>query len=504
MAIVPWLAVLTLAIGVAARVRYHAACPSYWYDEAYLLLNVFRRSCLELLGPLADDQAAPPMFLWCLRGLYRIAGGGEWAMRLPALAAGLLSLVVLVPLARRAVGRRGWLWAVACGALCPHAIAHCCEVKPYTLDVLVTEVVLLVGLSASAKPQAARGPAVVYSVLGVVVVLAPWLSFPAVFVGQSACLALLAEGLRRRRRGLFFCWMLVQGAFLLSCLALWLIVVRHHPTDGLHRFWEASFIDLSSPGHTLSWLMHCLVEAGNYASRDVGLVVIVLAVLGSVSLGRRAPSRAVLLAGPFALGLAGCALRVYPLGGRLLLFLAPSLWLLAGRGLVVLGRLLPRTIVASRPALSVVLLVPASVWVGRNLAEVTPRAQFREAFQHVHRYRAEGDVLCVSHPQVYEVYHGRTPELSAYSTPEEVARTARHRRLWLVAAVGARGTTAPHLVECIQAQPTLVLQRRRFRGLEVVLFAPARRIPHASKHARLPILPTSPARPSGKRALSRP
>ncbi len=308
-AIMPWLVLLLLAVGAAARLRYYGACPSYWYDEAYLLLNVFRRSWLELLGPLTDDQAAPPLFLWCLRGLYRTIGGGEWAMRLPALLAGLLGLAMLVPLARRGVGRRGAWWAVACGALCPHAIAHACEVKPYTLDVLVAEGVLLAGFAASAKPQAAergRGP---FLLLGVVVVGAPWLSFSAVFVAQSACLALLVDALRRRRRGLFVQGMLVQGAFLISCLALWWVVVRQQATGGLHRFWEPSFLDLSSPQAALSWLARCLVDAGNYASRDVGLAVVVLSVLGGVSLWRRAPARLVLLAGPFALALGGCALR---------------------------------------------------------------------------------------------------------------------------------------------------------------------------------------------------
>src|SRR5689334_4080513 len=72
-----WALAALLAVGVAARLRLYASCPSYWYDEAYLLLNVFRKSCLELLGPLRDDQAAPPLFLWALRGLYAACGGGE-------------------------------------------------------------------------------------------------------------------------------------------------------------------------------------------------------------------------------------------------------------------------------------------------------------------------------------------------------------------------------------------------------------------------------------------
>src|SRR5579871_6660440 len=94
---------LLLALGIALRVRPYAACSSYWYDEAYLLLNVFARSFGELLGPLREDQAAPPLFLWLLRGLYQLAGGSEWVMRLPALVASVTGLVLMAPLARRVV-----------------------------------------------------------------------------------------------------------------------------------------------------------------------------------------------------------------------------------------------------------------------------------------------------------------------------------------------------------------------------------------------------------------
>jgi hypothetical protein len=88
-----------IVLGIALRVRQYAACPSYWYDEAYLLLNIFHKSFVELLGPLREDQAAPPLFLWLLRGLYRLGGGSEWWMRLPALTASVAGLLVMLPLA---------------------------------------------------------------------------------------------------------------------------------------------------------------------------------------------------------------------------------------------------------------------------------------------------------------------------------------------------------------------------------------------------------------------
>jgi 4-amino-4-deoxy-L-arabinose transferase-like glycosyltransferase len=499
-----WTVLLLLVAGFTARVRYYAACPSYWYDEAYLLLNVFHRSYPQLLGPLQDDQAAPPLFLWCLRCLFRTIGGDEWAMRLPALAAGLLGLVVLIPLARNTIGRRGYWCAVACGAMCPHAIAHACEVKPYTLDVLVAEVVLLASLAVGAKPRAKGRRSVRWWLLGAVVVLAPWFSFPSVFVAGSACLALAATAVRRGRCDLYLTWIVVQGAFLLSCLALWLVVGRHQSTSGLYHFWESSFIDLSSPLMAVSWLARCMVEAGNYASRDMGLLMIVLGVLGSASLWRRAPHHLILLAGPLALALAGCVFRIYPLRGRLLLFLAPSLWLLAGHGLVFLARFRPHRLAWMRHGLSMALLLPACVWVGRNLAEVTPRAQFREAFDHVRASRINGDALWVSHAQVYEVYHSQPPELSACSSSEQVTLASRRGRLWLIRCVGSRGRSVPNLDYRVNFGASVVLERRCFKGVEVLLFAPARPTPNhapgsSSEQALLPILPTAPACPPSKR-----
>src|SRR5262249_47195988 len=137
---------ISATLGIALRIRQYAAFPSYWYDEAYLLLNVFQKSFIELLGPLGDNQAAPPLFLWLLRGLYRLVGGNEEWMRLPALGASVAGLLVVAPLARRVAGRRGWLWAVAFCALGHHAAAHAGEVKPYAFDLLMTEIILLTSL----------------------------------------------------------------------------------------------------------------------------------------------------------------------------------------------------------------------------------------------------------------------------------------------------------------------------------------------------------------------
>ncbi len=476
------------ALGIVLRVRQYAACPSYWYDEAYLLLNIFHKSYVDLFGPLRDDQAAPPLFLWLLRGLYQFMGGSEWWMRLPALAASVISLLVMAPLARCIVGPLtppsplggeggvrgcGALWAAAFCTLGHHAIAHANEVKPYALDLLMTELILLAALRCQVIVRSWR----FCIALCLLAMLAPWVSYPSVFILSGASLALLVHAFRHRHtadnkaRIILACT--VGGLTALSSLILWSLAVRHQATSTLQAFWNASFLDLSSPGAAVTWIGFCLIEAGNYGTREMGLPVVVLALIGAASL-RHQPARLVLLVGPLLLALVASALRLYPLGGRLLFFLVPCLWLLVARSIDVLMQWLPVRMRWSGWILPAALLAPALLWAGQHLIIVTPRCQFREAFTYVAAHRQPGDVLWVSHPQVYEVYHGRAPDLSAYSSPTQVEQAARTGRLWMVCAVAGSQEryTAAETVRRVKASSCIVIDRCRFRGVEVALYGP--------------------------------
>jgi hypothetical protein len=285
----------------------------------------------------------------------------------------------------------------------------------------------------------------------------------------------------------------VGGLLPLSGLLLWQLSARHQATAGLRQFWQASFLDVSSPRAALAGAARCVCELGHYGTREMGLPLALLALAGAVSLGRR-PGRLVLLVGPLALALSASALRLYPLGGRLLFFLLPCLWLLAARGVAALARRLPPRLAPAAVALPAALLVPEALSVAQAFVAATPRAQFREAFAHVHRRRAAGDALWVSHPQVYEVYHGTPPPLGAYSPAGEVERRARSGRLWLVCTVssGRGALTAPGVAARVETAAVL-LERRRFKGVEVALYAPA--VPPGTPSATNRLGPAAPRQP---------
>src|SRR5205823_3332403 len=139
----PYWIPLFLFLGVVVRFRLYSQNHAFWYDEAYLLLNVIKRSYADLIGAADYNLVVPVGYLWIERAIYQATGGREWAMRLPALLAGLAALILMVPLAKRVIG--GWAaWlAVALLATSRHALSHGCEVRTYTIDLLVAIVILM-------------------------------------------------------------------------------------------------------------------------------------------------------------------------------------------------------------------------------------------------------------------------------------------------------------------------------------------------------------------------
>jgi hypothetical protein len=466
------LAAALVLLGLGVRVRHYLAAPSYWYDEAYLLLNVFEKDCGELMGPLRDDQAAPPVFLWSLRGLYLAGGGSEYVMRLPAFLAALGAVGLLVPAARRIVSGPGWVWAVGFCALCMHGVNHGIDVKPYSWDLLATLLLVLAAHWYFARPEA-RPRA--FAVLVALALVLPWCSLPSVFVLGGVSLALLAD-LRRRPRKAAVRWLLFNAACLCSGAALWFLVLRHQRTQSLHECWSDYYGDTSSVRSFVAWAASCLVEIGNYGSNGLGVPLALLGAVGAFRVARRSRPTAVLLTAPIALAMTASALRLYPLADRLGFFLLPCVWLLAAETVGVLAELClspERRSAWVGVALLLLLLAPGTVQFSKRLVRVVPRVPFREAFEYVERQGDPQDLCWISHPQVFEVYRGKgRPYLSAYAPILEVVRRAAGHRVWLVCAAGPTAPL-PELEAGLRRAGLTPLASREYPGLSVRLYGPA-------------------------------
>ncbi len=455
-------------LGLAVRLRQYLGRPSYWYDEAWFLLFIIDRSWLDLVALPSEFRVHPPAFAWSLRALYVLAGSSEPVMRLPAQMSSLLSVVVMIPLARRYVGSPCWPWTVALCAVSHHGLTHAYEVKPYASDFLVTQLILLSAYPL-VKPlengaPTGRPPATLFALA----LLAPWWSFPSLFVLGATSLALLLQVLKGRSR--WTPWLLFNGMALSSALLLWLLMFRTGEYSALQRHFAACFPGSSSVVTGMLWLLRRLVSIGDYGTTAMGVPLLLLAGLGTTTLWRHSTASAVLLGGPVALAVVAAAMHRYPFCDRLAFFAVPCVWLPATAGIAVLASRLRARGAWLVAVLLAVLLLPGAARMAGDLVRPQPRSAFRDAFDYVRTRWVPGDQLWVVNPEVFAVYFGRSaPVLSPATPPSVVEQAAQQGRLWLIDYPPGAGRSSIHSI--YGGLPDEAVEYRTVKGLEIFLFA---------------------------------
>jgi hypothetical protein len=332
-------AILLVLVGLTLRLRQYLSGRSFWLDEAMLALNIVGRDFAGLLQPLDYDQGAPLGFLFVEKTTISILQNGELTLRLPPFIAGCLALVLFYLLLRRFLSPAGMLPALAFFAFSERLIYYTSELKQYIFDVFILLALLLVFLYARPKQDEESTPGRAWIPLLLVGILAVWFSHPSVFILSGIGLTLLWQNRRNRRQfiqvGLVILGWLVSfgGVFLASLNSL-------AANDFLMDYWQDYFMPMppwSDPARYLDVLSHATTYFGLTVPDWLALAI---ALGGFVALWRfHAP-----LASVFGLALLTAfgvsALGKYPLGGRMLLFIAPISMGLFGAAFEGLYRLL--------------------------------------------------------------------------------------------------------------------------------------------------------------------
>jgi hypothetical protein len=212
--------------------------------------------------------------------------------------------------------------ALAFFAFSDRLIYYTSEFKQYIFDVFVLLALLLVFLYAAPKQDDESPPNRAWIPLLLTGMLAVWFSHPSVFMLSGIGLTLLWQNRRNWRKliqvGLVILGWLVSfgGVFLASLSSL-------AANNFLMDYWQDYFMPMppwSDPGRYLDVLGHAITYFGLAIPDWLALLI---ALGGFVALWRLHPP----LASVFGLALLAAfgvsALGKYPLGGRMLLFIAP-------------------------------------------------------------------------------------------------------------------------------------------------------------------------------------
>lgn len=368
-------------------VRYGMAFP-IWGDEAFVIINILRRSFLELLQPLEYALVVPLGFSWPEWIVTRLFGFSELALHLFPFVTGIVSMLLFWFFARCVLDRRSAMLAIGIFAASYYPVRHATEVKPYAGDLLVGLVLIILGWRVCERP-ASLGRWIALIMAAAVGI---WISYPSVFVVGGIGLALLYTLVRSPSPRMIAFATAYGVAVSVSFLAMFLVMAQPQAESGWSpsspgtvEQWGAGFPPMREFWRLPLWVLD--IHTGNMFAYPVGgkhggsTVTFVLVLIGSVAIwrqGRR--DLLLLLLGSLPFAFIAAALHRYPYGtsARLAQFVASSICLLAGLGLMTsLKFLIPRRIIPK--AIAVIVFLLAGITLAGTAVDI------------VHPYKTFGD-----------------------------------------------------------------------------------------------------------------
>jgi hypothetical protein len=384
-----------LAVGVLVRLRHYLHNKSLWLDEAMLAHNVMDRDYAGLAQPLDQQQMAPLGFLYVSKWVGSLAGYHEMALRFWPLVASLLSLWLVWRL-MRALAPSAWetLAVVALFALSFRLAYFASEFKQYSSDVFWALACFWAYHPATLLDRG-YGRLLALALVGAVGV---WFSHPLIFglagLGfYQGYLLLTGFSLARAVK-----LVVVGGAWLASFAAEYGLILAKDAANraGMSTYWQDAFLPFPPRSQAdLATYLNLPQELfyGTLGINGLGWLLMFVALAGAVALWEQGRHWAIGLVAPLLLLVLASALKVYPLSGRLVLFLTPSLAILLGVGLVFVAQRLRQQRLAGL-LLALVLVQPLAITAG-HLFRPAEEEEVKPLLKHYEQHAQAGDVFYI-------------------------------------------------------------------------------------------------------------
>lgn len=401
-----------LAYGVLTRFLQYLSNRSIWFDESLLVMNILERGYLELLSPLDNVQAAPPAFLLLTKLLTQLFGHSTYVLRLLPFLAGVAALFLFAKLAGELLGPGALPPALALLALADRAIYYSAEAKQYSVELLVTVIILL--LAARLYRQSYRLKETV--VLGLAGALLIWCAYPSVFVlaGAGAVLFFFAWQVKSGDRGGTMIKLGVIAGLWLASFALnyYFIAGPASRNEAFYHFFRNDFLPFPPASLSdLGWFPQTAIDLFchplGFSIPHAALVALIIAA-GAVALWKRKENHFALclILLPLAVLAAASAMHFYPIANRMVLFAAPLFYLLIGEGFYQTAAALSRRSLAVPLVLAAALFSTFLFRSGYHLIRPRLNEEARPVIEYCLDNREPGDEIYVFHEsyKVFEYY----------------------------------------------------------------------------------------------------
>lgn len=355
---------MLVAVGVVLRAVEFLAAKSLWRDESMLVFNLAHRDPFGFLQPLDSDQAVQPGFFVLEDLLGSAFGESVYAYRLVPFLAGCASLPLAMFLARRHLPPVAGIVTIGLVVFGGGLVYFSAEAKPYSVDVLVT-LVLLLATSRTWEHRFDRRSVRVWAIVGAVSLA---FSFAVSFVlGSVGIIAFVTVLLSRDRQAMWrvigvgltwaAAWVVMFGA--VGRYAVGMKETRRTMRDG---FLPIPPLDAGGWHRWNVSIRSYFVQLGPSGSE---YVLGALLIVGIAVLWFRNRTLLAMLVLPWVLAVIASSRQLYPAAERVMLFILPMLSALVGFGADWLThRLAPRAAAAKYlvPGLVLALVAPSAAW----------------------------------------------------------------------------------------------------------------------------------------------
>ena len=386
-----------LILGVVLRLRQYLSGRSLWADEAMLALNIVNRDFVGLFRPLDYDQGTPLGFLLVEKWFNLLLGRHELVLRFFPLLAGLASLWLFYLLAKRTLQGVGYYLALALFAINPALVDYSSEAKQYILDVAV-----ILGLLLLAFPILKRqGDQRKYIFLALGGIVALWFSHASLFVLAGIGIALILTHLQSREYSSLRLPFGMGTLWLVNLGLLYVLNLRQlRANTYLATYWANGFIPMPpwSVAGGVSTYFSELIQF-QFEIFFLPLLVLVLMVAGWYLLYRDDRPLALVFALTTLFAFIASALRLYPVSGRLSLFLIPPGIILLGKFLEFIQKALATNKMAFAVTTAVIvgyLVINPLIESSRNFISPKYYEHIRPTMQVLADSWKDGDVLFVT------------------------------------------------------------------------------------------------------------
>lgn len=404
--LVPWPIVGVLGAGIVVRALEYTSNRSLTLDESFLALNLLRRGPLDLIRALDWNSGAPVGFLELEKGLMFAFGSSEYVLRALPFVASIVALLLFAKLALNLLSPAVAFLSIAIFCGFERVNAYAGITKQYSTDVAVAVAIYLMTVHVLASRYRTRN----LIGLGVLGIVAPVLSHPAVFILAGSALTLLSSAAAKRDRQSLIAILIVAGTWLAASAALYasygeaLSRLRQSVAGRSYLGSAESILDALGSARVIagvgsSYNLLWRIDLGDVIAAFAGAFVVV----GIARVASRRGADGLLLISPAVFAAAASAMHVYPLLPRTLLFTAPTLAIGLAEGFAVGGtRLRPALLRRTAVLLAAIIFAFSSFGAARSAVRaVEPDEGMRSAMGTLVTTQRPTDTVYLSYPAQY-------------------------------------------------------------------------------------------------------